>query len=328
MPSEEFLLHHLERGLQQLKEEGSEMSKELSLRQACGETISPEDSDWLDFAGNLVSEQLVVDNLTTLTENYPTRLSQDEFQAILALNQGHNNYTLKNQAEKKERNNLQNAQKDSRTFSKASLKPSRTSRGKKTVKKYNAKQPTSSSKTYCAATYATKLAVIDWHRAHGSVQKTTLKHFAEVQPELGLKQPLLSKWLSNAESIREKAPINAHKTQRVRTVNHPDIEEMLGRWTEEALGAGLILTGDELRAKWEDFARLKGIPSNEWLSLSSGWLTRFKNRHDLHFFKKHGEAGSVDEATVQEEIKRVRVITDQFKPCDIYNMDETGLFYA
>ncbi|EGG00610.1 uncharacterized protein MELLADRAFT_67648 [Melampsora larici-populina 98AG31] len=66
MPSKEILLHHLKRGLQHLKEENSERSEELYARQARGEMLSPDNTNWLDFSGNLVSEQLVVNNLTTL----------------------------------------------------------------------------------------------------------------------------------------------------------------------------------------------------------------------------------------------------------------------
>ncbi|RPD58656.1 DDE-domain-containing protein [Lentinus tigrinus ALCF2SS1-6] len=68
-------------------------------------------------------------------------------------------------------------------------------------------------------------------------------------------------------------------------------------WILQAREQGIILTGAVLRAKWKSFADRAGIPSNEQLSLSEGWLARLKNRHDLRDIKRHGEAGSVNKKT-------------------------------
>lgn len=44
----------------------------------------------------------------------------------------------------------------------------------------------------------------------------------------------------------------------------------------------------------------------------------------------HGEAGSVDinDDQVQEAPNAVKASIAQYKPSDVYNMDETGLFYS
>lgn len=61
--------------------------------------------------------------------------------------------------------------------------------------------------------------------------------------------------------------------------------------------------------------------------MSQGWLTQFKNCHNLNHIKKHGEAASVNPEDVGAEIICVRAITDEYNPSNVYNMDETGLFY-
>jgi hypothetical protein len=59
---------------------------------------------------------------------------------------------------------------------------------------------------------------------------------------------------------------------------------------------------------------------------SDGWLTRFKKRHSIRYHTFHGEAASVP-ASIHNEMKPIKVICDQYQPDDIYNMDETGLFW-
>lgn len=60
---------------------------------------------------------------------------------------------------------------------------------------------------------------------------------------------------------------------------------------------------------------------------SSGWLDRFKSRHNLGGSKLSGEHASVDPETVLSWKEHLPDITSGYDQCDIYNMDETGLFF-
>ncbi|KAG6612611.1 putative jerky [Phytophthora cinnamomi] len=64
------------------------------------------------------------------------------------------------------------------------------------------------------------------------------------------------------------------------------------------------------------------------VGLSAGWLTGFLKRHKLRYRPRHGEAGSADADVVREERHAIQEITDCYDAHDIYNMDETGLYYA
>jgi hypothetical protein len=57
---------------------------------------------------------------------------------------------------------------------------------------------------------------------------------------------------------------------------------------------GLILTGEVLQQKWTKFAELCSVPKDEYLALSEGWLTQFKEQMGLKERKHHGEAASSD----------------------------------
>ena len=105
---------------------------------------------------------------------------------------------------------------------------------------------------------------------------------------------------------------------------------MMDLWVLKALGDGVLLTGEVLQQKWSKFADMVCIPDDERLHLRNGWLASFKNRHNLKEMKRHGEAGSADEEIVEKEQEQIRdlIKTKGYAWNDIFNMDETGLFYA
>ncbi|KAG6912169.1 hypothetical protein DXG01_016777, partial [Tephrocybe rancida] len=86
--------------------------------------------------------------------------------------------------------------------------------------------------------------------------------------------------------------------------------------------------------KWIQFADVAGVPNDEHLGLSEGWLTGFKTWFNLKQFKRHGEAASSTPEVVARERQRIDDLIQDlidnsgYELRDLYNMDETGLFYA
>ncbi len=101
-------------------------------------------------------------------------------------------------------------------------------------------------------------------------------------------------------------------------------------WVAQAMQDGVSLSGEIIRQKAARFADLLKIPMDERLKLSGGWLDSFKKRCGLKEFKRHGEAGSVNLDDVEADRKRIQEILakHKFELKDIFNMDETGLFWA
>ena len=60
---------------------------------------------------------------------------------------------------------------------------------------------------------------------------------------------------------------------------------------------------------------------------SNGWLEKFKNRHGIVFRALCGESASVDSTTVEEWKKRLPTLIDSYSTENVYNADETGLFF-
>ena len=105
---------------------------------------------------------------------------------------------------------------------------------------------------------------------------------------------------------------------------------MLDLWVSKAMADNILLTGEVLRQKWKLFADLAGVPDDECLNLSDGWLSRFKEWNGLKGVKRHGKAASAAMDTVEKEQIHVQDLLRKlgYKSCDIFNADETGLFYA
>lgn len=60
---------------------------------------------------------------------------------------------------------------------------------------------------------------------------------------------------------------------------------------------------------------------------SAGWLARFKKRYGIRQRVRYGEAGSLDHALIAEQLVAVQAIARNFHTSDIYNCDETALFW-
>ena len=163
------------------------------------------------------------------------------------------------------------------------------------------------------ATLQQRIEILDWHKNHGKSQSHAAKHFDVIYPNLKIKQPIISAWLKEEGKWREqwensqRVP-GAMDAKRAHQTEHPEISDMMDFWVLQAREAGIVLTGAVLRSKWTRFADLAGVPAEDRLTLSDGWLAKFKKRHNLCDMKCHGEAASTDVKTVEVERARIKKI--------------------
>lgn len=117
-----------------------------------------------------------------------------------------------------------------------------------------------------------------------------------------------------------------HKRQRISL--WPDLEAALFEWQQRMMHKNATVTGDILREMASIFwKKMPQYSDEEPPKFSSGWLTGFKNRHGIKQYSKHGEVGDVDVAAVEEELKELRKEVDVYDSENIYNMDESALYW-
>lgn len=103
-----------------------------------------------------------------------------------------------------------------------------------------------------------------------------------------------------------------------------DIDELTWQWFQRVRGLKTPVSGPMIQQQARDYATELGKSDFE---ASNGWLARFKGRHNIRAATLSGERASVDADTVDNWRERLPDIIKDFAPEDIYNMDETGLFF-
>ncbi|XP_065874733.1 CENP-B homolog protein 2-like [Euphorbia lathyris] len=86
------------------------------------------------------------------------------------------------------------------------------------------------------------------------------------------------------------------------------------------------MSGELLKEKGNYFLK-ELYPTATSFVFSNGWLEKFKQRHAIRSFRRFGESGSVDMEKIEAFLPKIKEELDKWPLKDIYNMDETGLFY-
>ena len=114
---------------------------------------------------------------------------------------------------------------------------------------------------------------------------------------------------------------------RQRHANWPILEDILYHWQQGIEARNGLLTGDILLEKarqiWPQIPDYQDSPTPEF---SVGWLNNFKRRYNIRMRKQHGEVPSVNHSAT-EEMKAIQTIAGEYDEENIFNMDETGLFW-
>jgi hypothetical protein len=87
------------------------------------------------------------------------------------------------------------------------------------------------------------------------------------------------------------------------------------------------VSGDILKEQAaEIFIQLPKYNSFSMPLWSNGWLQGFQRRFGIKEYVQHGEAGSVPEEAADEMVD-LRQLTNTYQPRNVFNMDQTGLFW-
>ncbi|KIK76973.1 hypothetical protein PAXRUDRAFT_168237 [Paxillus rubicundulus Ve08.2h10] len=313
----------LKKGLTKLHDQIRERKAKLEVKLKASQPISEVDEDWLDGDGNLIDEERVVETLDSASD-YEQGLARLDSQDKTVVQK------LQKLAESGSRKNDAPSKKQKR---KASKFPCLTASDTPTPAGEKPLNPLAESQKKENATLKQRIEILDWHNANGRVQKKTASHFHAIYPSLKIKQPLVSAWVKNEARWRaeyESSGASARSAKKVCQTQHPEVAEMLDLWVSKAMADKLLLTGEVLRQKWKTFADLTGVPDDKRINLSDGWLSCFKVRNNLKNMKRHGEAASAPPDTVEKERLCLQELIKKegYKPHNIFNADESSLFYA
>uniref|UniRef100_UPI00358F3611 tigger transposable element-derived protein 6-like n=1 Tax=Myxine glutinosa TaxID=7769 RepID=UPI00358F3611 len=124
------------------------------------------------------------------------------------------------------------------------------------------------------------------------------------------------KWLSLSESTSQST--------RSRACKEPELEASLLMWFNDVRSRDLPVNGEMIIEKAKKFGEEFGV---ENFSYSSGWLDRFKKRCGISKHIIHCDSASANTNDVDKRKQDLRRILSEYDLKDVYNMDETGLFF-
>ena len=175
--------------------------------------------------------------------------------------------------------------------------------------------------------FAQRLAIRQYARAHPRLTQNQLREWFEYSFQRIITQPTISESLSSKFAhLDTDTPINP-KQQRVRPAKYPHLEAALFEW-HQRVEIDIPLSSEAIKEQARRFwSRLPQYQEMELPQFSNGWLEGFKKRHGIKQRIRHGEAASLDETAIAEQILGVQTAARAYSPCDVYNCDETGLFW-
>lgn len=113
----------------------------------------------------------------------------------------------------------------------------------------------------------------------------------------------------------------------MRPAKDVNLDAVVYEWFRQRRDEGVPITGPLLCEKAKMLH--EELKIEEPCNFSSGWLTRFKQRHGIRYLKSCGEKLSADSQAAEEFIEEFSKLVqkENLSPEQVYNMDETGLFW-
>ncbi|XP_035688734.1 tigger transposable element-derived protein 3-like [Branchiostoma floridae] len=148
----------------------------------------------------------------------------------------------------------------------------------------------------------------------------------EVGKKFGVSTSQVCRVNQNREAILKQWESNSNPNRkRKREGKSGDVEEALWRWFVNARWKDCPLNGPILMEKAKQLAAGLGVHDFE---PTEGWLGRWKKRHNVKFFRAHGEKKDADTQSAEDWVRDVLpTILEEYDSEDVYNCDETGLLY-
>ena len=133
---------------------------------------------------------------------------------------------------------------------------------------------------------------------------------------LKMKDSILKEWEAGSNGER--------KVLHARRALYSDLNDKVYEWFCAVRAKNTPLTGKMLQEKAIILSLEMGYDD---FTASNGWLHRFQTRHNIKSSVLSGEAADVSQATVEEWAERLQDLCQGYEPKNIFNADETGLFY-
>ena len=118
-------------------------------------------------------------------------------------------------------------------------------------------------------------------------------------------------------------------SKSIKKAQCPEVEEATFIWFMTMQENSVALSNDIVIAAAKRFYTIiPRVPNEKELQFSHGWLDRFKKRFNIRDYTRHGENVSTNTSPeALQKMEEIKTIVSEYNVSDVFNMDETGLFY-
>jgi hypothetical protein len=181
-----------------------------------------------------------------------------------------------------------------------------------------------------AITDKERKTIRQYAQANEALRQSDIANWASHEFKRTITQSMVSKILTRKYLHLDKVsiPRGVSGISRIINADHPILERALYEWVLSMEGLKIPVNGDMIRGAahslWDRMPDFQGLKEPKW---SCGWLEGFKKRYRIKKYKQSGESASADISGSGEEIARIQEVIKSYASKDVYNTDETGLFW-
>ncbi|GBN40626.1 Tigger transposable element-derived protein 6 [Araneus ventricosus] len=125
-------------------------------------------------------------------------------------------------------------------------------------------------------------------------------------------------------NLKEYEDYKFRGVKRMRHGKYVIINEAVSEWFKTVRAKTIPVSGAMIQYKAKELADALGI---ENFSSSNGWMDRFRIRNNITFRSLCGEAADVDPSLCEDWQKRLPLLLAGYDDEDIFEIDETALFF-
>jgi hypothetical protein len=171
-----------------------------------------------------------------------------------------------------------------------------------------------------------RVALCQYKRNNPQLSQKDLIKWLEDNHSIKVSQATISTTLKRSAKILAKSDNETNlNAKRQRTIRYQEMESALVKWFQANQERANV--NGELVRKCATKILDRLYPGHEPFEFSNGWLEAFKSHHGIRSYRHFGENGSINMAALANTLPAIHDVLDQYAWKDIYNMDETGLFY-
>lgn len=131
--------------------------------------------------------------------------------------------------------------------------------------------------------------------------------------------------LKKRELLEAECVEGPEKLKHMRPSKFLELEKCLTKWMKQCNSRNMPNNDILLKEKARSFGEMQDV--GDTFTPSSGWLEGCKKRHDIVLRVICGEIKKVDQIITSQWIKDLPNIVQGYFPHDVFNADETGLFF-